>query len=150
MPIKPENKNRYPRNWKEISERIIQRANNRCEICGVRNHAVGFRDEEGAFIPLSGNLLLEDYGNGLDPNRGEMVSYKLAKEVADFNTMNCEKGNKYIVIVLTVSHLDHQPENCDLSNLKAMCQRCHNRYDQKHRKETISKSKLINQLSIRF
>ena len=32
-------------------------------------------------------------------------------------------------IVLTVAHLDHTPENCDPSNLKAMCQRCHLRYD---------------------
>ena len=32
-------------------------------------------------------------------------------------------------VVLTVAHLDHQPENCDHANLKAMCQRCHLRYD---------------------
>lgn len=32
-------------------------------------------------------------------------------------------------VILTVAHLDHQPENCDDKNLKAMCQRCHNRYD---------------------
>lgn len=35
-------------------------------------------------------------------------------------------------IVLTVAHLDHQPENNAPSNLKAMCQRCHLRYDAKH------------------
>ena len=35
-------------------------------------------------------------------------------------------------IVLTVAHLDHTPENCDPSNLKAMCQRCHLRYDATH------------------
>ena len=33
------------------------------------------------------------------------------------------------LIVLTVAHLDHQPENCADDNLKAMCQRCHLRYD---------------------
>ena len=38
MPIKPENKSRYPKNWKEIRERILIRANNRCEFCGVENH----------------------------------------------------------------------------------------------------------------
>lgn len=32
-------------------------------------------------------------------------------------------------IVLTTAHLDHQPENCADDNLKAMCQRCHLRYD---------------------
>lgn len=35
-------------------------------------------------------------------------------------------------IVLTVAHLDHQPENCQPENLKAMCQRCHLRYDSQH------------------
>jgi len=36
-------------------------------------------------------------------------------------------------VVLTVAHLNHQPEDCRDDNLKAMCQRCHNRYDQPHR-----------------
>lgn len=32
-------------------------------------------------------------------------------------------------VVLTVAHLNHQPEDCRDENLKAMCQRCHLRYD---------------------
>ena len=40
MPIKPENKNRYPDNWKEISEYIrFERANNKCEVCGLPNYS---------------------------------------------------------------------------------------------------------------
>lgn len=35
-------------------------------------------------------------------------------------------------VVLTVAHLDHQPEECEDENLKAMCQRCHLRYDAHH------------------
>lgn len=35
-------------------------------------------------------------------------------------------------VVLTVAHLDHQPEHCDDDNLKAMCQRCHLVYDLEH------------------
>jgi len=41
-------------------------------------------------------------------------------------------------VVLTVAHLDHTPENCDDNNLKAMCQRCHLRYDIDHHRETRS------------
>lgn len=41
-----------------------------------------------------------------------------------------------IQIILTVAHLDHDPRNNDYANLKAMCQRCHNRYDIGHRKQT--------------
>jgi 5-methylcytosine-specific restriction endonuclease McrA len=39
---------------------------------------------------------------------------------------SCGVGNR---IVLTVAHLDHQPENVRDDNLRALCQRCHLRYD---------------------
>ena len=45
-------------------------------------------------------------------------------------------------VVLTVAHLDHTPENCDPSNLRALCQRCHNKYDAKHRAETRRTNKI--------
>lgn len=32
-------------------------------------------------------------------------------------------------VVLTVAHLDHNPQNCIEENLAALCQRCHLRYD---------------------
>ena len=32
-------------------------------------------------------------------------------------------------VVLTTAHLDHNPANCTDDNLKALCQRCHLRYD---------------------
>ncbi len=35
-------------------------------------------------------------------------------------------------VVLTVAHLDHEPSHCSDDNLRAMCQRCHLRYDTKH------------------
>lgn len=34
-------------------------------------------------------------------------------------------------VVLTVAHLDHDPQNCNPSNLRAWCQCCHLRYDAK-------------------
>lgn len=42
------------------------------------------------------------------------------------------------IVVLTVAHLDHQPENCSDSNLRAMCQRCHLRYDAKHHQKNAA------------
>jgi len=39
-------------------------------------------------------------------------------------------------VVLTVAHLDHTPENCAPDNLRAMCQRCHLRYDRRHHAAT--------------
>lgn len=110
MPIKEENKKRYPKNWNAISEDIrFNRADNKCELCGAINHSyVNSKTRE---------LCLPDEYNA-------------------------------IRIVLTVAHLDHQPENCDYTNLKAMCQKCHNNYDKHHRKETRRKTKLKGQLSL--
>jgi 5-methylcytosine-specific restriction endonuclease McrA len=39
MPIKPENKKRYPENWKEVRSRIQTRARDKCEWCGVVNYS---------------------------------------------------------------------------------------------------------------
>lgn len=42
MPIKPENRHRYPprSEWRHIRERILKRANHQCEFCGVKNYTV--------------------------------------------------------------------------------------------------------------
>jgi 5-methylcytosine-specific restriction endonuclease McrA len=37
MPIRPENKHRYPSNWSEIRQRILKRAGDKCEWCGAVN-----------------------------------------------------------------------------------------------------------------
>ena len=42
-------------------------------------------------------------------------------------------------VVLTVAHLDHNISNNSFFNLKAMCQRCHLRYDAKHHAATRKK-----------
>jgi len=98
MPIKPENKHKYPPNWKEISEHIrFNRADNKCEVCGAINYSyINKHNRE---------LCLSDEDSA-------------------------------IRVILTVAHLDHQPENCNHDNLKAMCQKCHNNYDKHHRKQT--------------
>lgn len=115
MPIKPENKKLYPKNWKEIRKQILLRAQNKCEFCGVQNHSVGFRDIDGKFY-----------------ERHQISDLKL---LTDF--MN----KKPFKIVLTIAHLDHDPTNNDPSNLRALCQKCHNNYDKEHRKETRQKTK---------
>lgn len=45
------------------------------------------------------------------------------------------------IVVLTVAHLDHQPENCAEENLLAMCQRCHLTYDAKHHAENARQTR---------
>jgi hypothetical protein len=55
-----------------------------------------------------------------------------------------------IRVVCTVAHLDHTPENCSEDNLKFLCQRCHNRYDIPHRKETRYNTRMKGQLEMQF
>ena len=104
MPIKPENKARYPKDWKKIREAVLARAEHCCEgspkfpDCRVPNYAVR-NNETGEF--------------SFDP----------------FATAYWPKKSK---IVLTIAHLDHTPENNDLSNLRAWCQRCQLIYDAQH------------------
>jgi hypothetical protein len=115
MPIKPENKGRYPTDWKIVSLAIRRRSGGRCECegeCGLHRTTPG-------------------------PRRCEERNGEPAKWA---------KGK----IVLTVAHLDHQPENCHPSNLKAMCQRCHLRYDhdlhQRNAFETRRKKKGVKEM----
>jgi 5-methylcytosine-specific restriction endonuclease McrA len=121
MPIKPENKHRYPGNWNEIRAAILKRADHKCEQCGVPNYALGGRTREGAWLqamPLGEKLLrLEWPRPGTEAWCGEGKSAKKLR---------------IIRIVLTIAHLDHVPENCDPDNLRAWCQRCHLRYDAEH------------------
>lgn len=84
---------KYPPNWKtEIRPRILARAGNCCEWCGVHNRGTGRRIADGTWEP-----------SHFGPSR----------------------------IVLTVAHLDHDPENHDVQDdrLAALCQYCHLRYD---------------------
>lgn len=119
MPIRPENKARYPKDWPSISARIRQRADNRCQDCGVKNYRLGGRDPKGDWHDAS--------RLGTCP-----------KPFPDPGVYSWCKGwpeqLRIVRIVLTVAHLDHQPENCADENLKALCQRCHNRYDMAERR----------------
>ena len=93
MPIRPENKSRYPKNWKAISLSARPAGGNRCEGSPAYPDC---RAENGEPHPETGSR-----------------------------------------VVLTVAHLDHQPENCERENLKAWCQRCHNTYDLANRRAGI-------------
>lgn len=94
MPIRPENRARYPKDWKQISLSIRSQAGWRCEGSPAFPDC---RAEQGCAHPVTGG-----------------------------------------VVVLTVAHLDHQPENCASENLKAWCQRCHNVYDMPMRRAGIA------------
>ena len=122
-PIRPENRDRYPRDWPAISRRIRERAGQRCECLGE------CRGERHVMW----NRLI-----GLDP---------------DVTTGRCPNVNGKpseftgSLVVLTVAHLNHTPEDCRDDNLKAMCQACHLNYDRDHHAETAARTRAEAQAS---
>ena len=108
---------KYPKNWKtEIRPAIMRRARYRCEFCGVNNYAVVCKTQKC---------------NGEIVEMFEGSSYQESKQIADeYNHILIEH---HYVIVLTIAHLDHNINNNDPSNLRALCQRCHLRYDAKEK-----------------
>lgn len=51
-------------------------------------------------------------------------------------------------VVLTTAHLDHTPEHCEQSNLKAMCQGCHLHYDKEHHAETAYRTRREGKVAV--
>ncbi|MGH8227053.1 MAG: hypothetical protein ACREU3_03965 [Steroidobacteraceae bacterium] len=113
MPIRRELRPLYPPHWKELSQRVrFGRAHGRCEICG-RPHAVLIR------------CLLD--GRWFDPVRriwrdrhGRRARWPDLLALIPQHTTH---------VVLAAAHLDNDPRNNRLSNLKSLCQRCHMLHD---------------------
>lgn len=99
MPLRPEQRQRYPADWPEIRRMILLRAARdqagvpRCECRGECDHHLA------RCTAYQGQRLERAYRSGT------------------------------FEVVLTVAHLDHQPENNHPANLRALCQPCHLRYD---------------------
>jgi 5-methylcytosine-specific restriction endonuclease McrA len=97
MPIRPEMRARYPKDW-ALRSRFVRfvRAKGVCEWCGA---------EHSKPHPITGS-----------------------------------------VVVLTTAHVfDDRPEASSLLNLAALCQRCHNRHDNKARRAgTLERKRAAN------
>lgn len=164
MPISAEAKKRYPPEWPQVRLQILERAKWKCEHpgCGAAHHAVGHwhrdRDDRLTWTPLTalfgpfnrtGLNREAAAGAGMSwPNTDIPLTWKQSRAVAaDFQDPD---GPQLIVIVLTVAHLNHQPEDCRPENLAAWCQRHHLAYDLEHHQRnayaTRRKGKAIGEL----
>ncbi len=118
MPIRPENRSRYPADWPEISVEVRERDGQRCKWCKAPNGAVILR-------PTGGDVYI-------DPPTGAVFCCTTG-EARGFCRGSEFPAGKLVKIVLTVAHLDHIPENVgtpgDRQNLVALCQKCHLAYD---------------------
>lgn len=104
---------RYPANWREVRNRIVERAGDCCEWCGAPNRQIIVRD-----------------------NRTNPAAWRLA----EFGEMLEDDGTPTTLVVLTVAHLGaphpdgtpgdkHDKHDVRDENLAALCQRCHLLYD---------------------
>lgn len=130
----PVDLNRYPDNWKVISQQVrFERAEGKCEWCGVSHLARGARDRFGVWHN-------EDDIHAMQSDEGERIF---------------PDGFPHTIrIILTTAHIGipkypgdvgdkSDKMDCRLNNLKALCQRCHLNFDRdehiKNRKRTLAK-----------
>lgn len=121
MPIRPEQRALYPRDWRSITARIRERAGNACECtgqcgdphegrCAAPNGAGIVRHVEQPWLYLTAEQWLAS-GRGCED-------------------LDDEYEARAIKVVLTVAHYpDPDPRNCADDNLLALCQRCHLKLD---------------------
>lgn len=115
-PIRASEQGRYPKDWPQIRARILARAGGRCEFLMVDGTRCNAPD---LTIVHRSDSNPEVWGLG---------------EVAF--------GQCYQVkVVLTVAHLDHEPENCADENLKCGCQLHHLRHDAKHHQVNAARTR---------
>lgn len=106
----------YPIDWfSRIRPAILERAGHCCEECGAPNYAI---------LSTPDRELIEN-----------CASYKEAREKRK-HCFTSDRCDGFVTIVLTIAHMDHFTMNNDPKNLKALCQKCHNSYDAKHRAKT--------------
>ncbi|MEM8544365.1 MAG: hypothetical protein AAGF66_10305 [Cyanobacteria bacterium P01_H01_bin.119] len=107
----PMDRSLYPDNWDELALEIKTEANWCCTECGRPCRRPGETREAAIF-----RLTLTEH-----PTVAELW------EPSGAGTAVSRLGR----FKLTVAHLDHVPQNCDRSNLKALCAPCHGTYDLK-------------------
>jgi len=128
---------KYPLNWSaEIVPRILKRAGNKCEFCGLENKIQVW----------SGKIYTRQHG---------IYSYRTiwVSDPGDWKRIKpllVEKSIKTIIVVLTVAHLDHDESNPDVKDdrLAALCQYCHLNYDAKEKYRRACKKSSENDLRI--
>jgi hypothetical protein len=117
-PIRRSERPRYPKDWPAIRARILERADGRCEFLCADGTRCNAPDGELVFRSRA-NLEEWRSANGADLGEGDPTC-------------------RGVVIVLTIAHLNHQPEDCRDENLRAGCQLHHLRHDAAQHRQTAA------------
>ena len=116
MPIRRELRSLYPPHWADLSRRVrFERAGGVCQGCG-RPHGLALR-------------CLPD-GRWFDPARRTWRDGR--GRIARWPDLEQAARMRMTRVVLAAAHLDHDPTNNRLRNLRSLCQRCHMLHDRPH------------------
>ena len=128
MPIRPEFREFYGREWRTVVRpAILRRAGYKCEQCQKPNHA-----HVWVWSGPSGQYWTRVKGDG------QLWHYcALGGGTGNFRLIRDQWNQaRQIRVVLTIAHLNHTPGDDRPENLMALCQWCHLNYDKVHHRET--------------
>ncbi|MEM9136498.1 MAG: hypothetical protein AAGB01_04010 [Cyanobacteria bacterium P01_F01_bin.42] len=124
----PMDRSLYPDNWDELAFQIKTEANWCCTECGRPCRQPG--ESFDVFLKRCWSPSLE----------AQYPSYEMEGD------RHVSKAGRF---TLTVAHIDHEPQNCDRNNLKALCAPCHGTYDLKQMgRKRVLKAERAGQLRI--
>jgi len=136
MPIRPELRHFYGKEWQTVTRpRILARANNCCEECGVPNHLRVTRAMSWWTIPP-----WQWWFTPWKPDGFPSIVWRTGRAVHKGDNFPREICHE-VYIVICVAHLNHTPGDDRDENLKALCQYCHLHMDafQHHRTRATRK-----------
>ena len=130
MPIRPEFRHLYRgQEYEARRARIRRRAGDRCEDCAKGNHSrvetvsgvteLGPGDRRPFMFWRGPGLLRDRFGR-------------------EHPGLRMKAPSRFIYVVCTMAHLNHNPEDNADENLRFLCQWCHLNHDKPHHHETRS------------
>lgn len=136
MPIRAELRHFYrgPK-WRAVRARILARAGNCCEECGVPNRKCVLRAFQW-WTPASVEATIFKMGGRINGSHIIELPWRHSRDMEPQMSCFLNLSCHWVGIVLTVAHLNHVPGDDRDENLKALCQWCHLNYDKLHHKET--------------
>lgn len=123
MPIRPEFRWLYPIDWPQLSALVrFRRAKGACQCCGRPHGQIVCVLSDGRWWDGARKVWRDSAGRVLR-------SSPTAAEASSLRTTR---------VILAAAHRDHDPTNNRLSNLIALCQRCHMAHDRlEHRRRRL-------------
>ena len=116
MPIRPELRPLYPPHWRELSSHVrFERAGGKCQRCGRPHLALLRCVPDGRWFDEKAAIWRDRRGRPARwPDLVEATRSRMTR------------------VVLAAAHLDSDPTNNRMKNLRALCQRCHMLHDRPH------------------